>query len=60
MEKQKMIEKMNTLLEAVEPLKFALEISTNEDEIDYLRNKIKARYVEINALRDGLDLVRGI
>lgn len=60
MEKQKMIEKMNTLLEAVEPLKFALEISNNEDEIDYLRNKIKARYVEINALREKMELTRGI
>lgn len=60
MGKQQLIEKMNTLLEAVEPLKFALEISSNEDEIDYLRNKIKARYVEINELREKIELVRGI
>lgn len=60
MEKQNMIEEMNTLLKAVEPLKFSLEISNNEEEIEYLRNQIKAQYVEINALREKLDLVRGV
>lgn len=60
MEKQNMIEEMNTLLKAVEPLKFSLEISNNEEEIDYLRTQIKAQYVEINALREKLELVRGI
>ena len=60
MEKQNMIETINGLLKAVEPLKFSLEISNDQDEIDYLRNEIKSQYVEINALREELELVRGI
>ena len=60
MEKQQLIEKMNESLKAVEPLKFSLEISTNQDEIDYLRNEIKTQYIEINTLREELELVRGV
>ena len=57
---QQLIEKMNTLLQNVEPIKFALETSNNEEEIDYLRNQIKTQYVVINELREKLELVRGI
>lgn len=60
MEKTQLIEEMNTRLQAVEPLKFALEISTNEEEIEFLRNEIKSQYVAINELREQLELVRGI
>lgn len=60
MTKQQLIEKMNTLLQNVEPMKFALETSTDEEEIASLRNDIKAQYVEINELREQLELVRGI
>lgn len=60
MEKQKMIEKINELLKSVEPMKFSLEISTNENEIDFLVREIKSKYVEINDLREKLELVRGI
>lgn len=60
MEKTQLIEKMNTMLQAVEPLKFSLEISTDEEEIEYLRNEIKSQYVAINALREELSLTRGI
>ena len=55
-----MIKRVNELLQNVEPLKFALEISTDQNEIDYLRNEIKTQYVEINELREKLELVRGI
>ena len=60
MEKQKMIKRMNELLKCVETLKFYLEISNNEYEINYLRDEIKEQYVEINKLRDDLNLIRGI
>ena len=59
MEKQQLVKRMNELLKAVEPLKFSLEISTNQNEIDYLRNEIKTQYAEINVLREELELVRG-
>ena len=60
MEKQNLIKKINELLESVEPMKFSLEISTNENEIDFLVREIKSKYVEINDLREKLELVRGI
>lgn len=60
MEKQNMIEKMNEALKSVEPLKFYLNISTDEEEIDHLRKEIKAQYEIINALREELELVRGV
>lgn len=60
MKKQQLIERMNELLKAVEPLKFSLEIATNPEEIEYLRHEIKTQYNEINALREELELVRGI
>ena len=46
MTKQEMIERVNELLQNVEPLKFALETSTDEEEIEVLRNEIKAQYVD--------------
>lgn len=60
MEKQQMIETINEALKSVEPLKFYLDISTDEDEISHLRQQIKAQYEIINELRDELELVRGI
>ena len=59
-EKQQLIEKMNESLKAVESLKFSLEISTDQEDIDFLRNEIKTRSAEINELREELKLVRGI
>ena len=60
MEKQKMIKRMNELLKSVETLKFYLEISNDEYEINYLRDEIKSQYKIINKLRDDLNLIRGI
>ena len=60
MTKQEMIERVNELLQNVEPMKFALETSTDEEEIASLRNDIKAQYVEINNLKEELNLFRGM
>lgn len=60
MEREKMIKRMNELLKSVETLKFYLEISNDEYEINYLRDEIKSQYEIINKLRDDLNLIRGI
>lgn len=55
MEQQHLVGRINSLLEAVEPLKFSLEISTDPEEIEYLRHEIKNQHIEINALKEKLE-----